>query len=97
MEDLVPLYALSQVMVTNDSGPAHFAAPVGLPTIVLFGPETPDLYGALNDRAEFITARLACSPCVSAMNHRSTACNDAACMRAIPTGQVLDAVRRLLG
>ena len=97
MEDLIPLYALSKVMVTNDSGPAHFAAPVGLPTIVLFGPETPDLYGALNDKAEFITARLACSPCVSAMNHRSTACNDAACMRAIPTGQVLDAVKRLLG
>lgn len=97
MEDLIPLYALSAVMVTNDSGPAHFAAPVGLPTLVLFGPETPALYGALNDKAEFITARLACSPCVSAMNHRSTACTDAACMRAIPVEQVLDAVRRLLG
>ncbi|ARJ64745.1 ADP-heptose synthase [Magnetospirillum sp. ME-1] len=97
MEDLIPLYALSAVMVTNDSGPAHFAAPVGLPTIVLFGPETPALYGALNDKAEFITARLACSPCVSAMNHRSTACTDPACMRAIPVEQVLDAVKRRLG
>ncbi len=97
MEDLIPLYALSQAMVTNDSGPAHFAAPVGLPTLVLFGPETPALYGALNDKAEFLTARLACSPCVSAMNHRSTACTDPACMRAITVEQVLDAVRRLLG
>lgn len=97
MEDLIPLYALSRVMVTNDSGPAHFAAPVGLATIVLFGPETPALYGALNDNAEFITARLACSPCVSAMNHRSTACTDPACMRAIPVEQVLDAIRRRLG
>lgn len=96
MEDLIPLYALSRLMVTNDSGPAHFAAPVGLPTIVLFGPETPDLYGALNDKAEFITARLACSPCVSAMNHRSTACNDAACMKAIPVERVLETIHRLL-
>ena len=97
MEDLIPLYALSKAMVTNDSGPAHFAAPVGLPTLVLFGPETPALYGALNHNAEFITARLACSPCVSAMNHRSTACTDPACMRAISVEQVLGTMRRLLG
>lgn len=97
MEDLIPLYALCDAMVTNDSGPAHFAAPVGLPTLVLFGPETPALYGALNPRAEFITARLACSPCVSAMNHRNTACNDPLCMKAITVEQVLETVRRLLG
>ncbi|KIL97377.1 ADP-heptose--lipooligosaccharide heptosyltransferase II [Paramagnetospirillum magnetotacticum MS-1] len=97
MEDLIPLYALSKAMVTNDSGPAHFAAPVGLPTLVLFGPETPALYGALNDKAEFLTARLACSPCVSAMNHRSTACTDPACMRAITVEQVHATMRRLLG
>jgi len=97
MEDLIPLYALSDAMVTNDSGPAHFAAPVGLPTLVLFGPETPALYGALNERAEFISAKLACSPCVSAMNHRNTACNDPVCMKAISVEQVLETVRRMLG
>ena len=83
-------------MVTNDSGPAHFAAPTGLKTIVLFGPETPALYGAINPNAVFITAALACSPCVSAFNHRKSACNDPRCMTAISVETVTDRARALL-
>jgi ADP-heptose:LPS heptosyltransferase len=56
------------MMLTNDSGPAHFAALAQLKTWVLFGPETPTLYGALDPNAEFIYKGLACSPCVSAAN-----------------------------
>ncbi|CAA7613148.1 ADP-heptose [Candidatus Terasakiella magnetica] len=96
MADLVPLYTLAGLMVSNDSGPAHFASPTGLKTIVLFGPETPKLYGALNDNAEFIYAGLACSPCVSALNHRKSPCDDARCMKAITVDQVLGRVRALL-
>ena len=96
MTDLVPLYSLAALMVTNDSGPAHFASPIGLATIVLFGPETPSLYGALNPNAEFIYAALACSPCVSALNHRKSACDDAQCMKAITVDHVLDRVKARL-
>ncbi len=96
MSDLVPLYTLAELMVTNDSGPAHFAAPTGLKTIVLFGPETPSLYGALNPNAEFIYAALGCSPCVSALNHRKSSCDDALCMKAITVDQVLERVKAKL-
>ncbi len=96
MADLVPLYCLSSLMVTNDSGPAHFASPTGLATIVLFGPETPTLYGALNPNAEFVYAQLACSPCVSALNHRKSECADAQCMKAITVDEVLARARRRL-
>jgi ADP-heptose:LPS heptosyltransferase len=92
MADLAPLYTLAHVMVTNDSGPAHFAAPTGLATIVLFGPESPTLYGALNPNAEFIYAGLVCSPCVSAFNHRKSPCDDARCMKAITVDQVEERV-----
>src|SRR5258708_2963251 len=52
LADLPAIYALAAVMITNDSGPAHFAAATGLPTIVLFGPESPKLYLPLgNSRA----------------------------------------------
>ncbi len=88
---LPALYCLARVMVTNDSGPAHFAAVTPLPTIVLFGPETPDLYRSLGSTTP-ITASLACSPCVSAANHRRTACDDNACMRAITVERVLNAL-----
>ena len=93
--DLSALYALSSVIVTNDSGPGHFAAPTGLPTVVLFGPETPTLYLPLGN-ARAIYAGLACSPCVSAFNHRKTACTDNVCMKAISVEQVLAAVTDIL-
>ena len=87
--ELPPLYTLSDVMVTNDSGPGHFSAVTPLRTVVLFGPETPALYGSIGNSIA-ITANLACSPCVSAANHRKTPCQDNVCMQAISVAQVLD-------
>jgi ADP-heptose:LPS heptosyltransferase len=89
--ELPPLYTLSDVMVTNDSGPGHFSAVTPLRTVVLFGPETPALYGSVGNSIA-ITANLACSPCVSAANHRKTPCHDNVCMQAISVTQVLDKV-----
>ena len=74
-EQLPALYTLALLMVTNDSGPGHFAAVTRMPTFVLFGPETPALYGPLGNTTP-IFAGLACSPCVSAANHRKTPCVD---------------------
>jgi ADP-heptose:LPS heptosyltransferase len=93
--ELPALYSHAVAMVSNDSGPAHFAAATRLPTIVLFGPETPKLYRPLGT-AQAIYAGLACSPCVSAHNHRKTACNDNVCMQAIGVEQVYVALTELL-
>ena len=93
--ELPPLYTLADVMVTNDSGPGHFSAVTPLKTVVLFGPETPALYGSVGNSIA-ITANLACSPCVSAANHRKTPCHDNVCMQAITVHQVLDKVVKQL-
>ena len=89
--ELPPLYTLSDVMITNDSGPGHFSAVTPLRTVVLFGPETPALYGSVGNSIA-ITANLACSPCVSAANHRKTPCHNNVCMQAITVSQVLEKV-----
>ena len=93
--ELPPLYTLSDVMVTNDSGPGHFSAVTPLRTVVLFGPETPALYGSIGNSIA-ITANLACSPCVSAANHRKTPCHDNVCMQKISVAEVLDKVNTQL-
>jgi len=85
------LYSISEFMVTNDSGPAHFAAITDMPTFVIFGPETPALYGSLGKTTP-IYAGLACSPCVSASNHRNTACMDNVCLQAIKPDHVFTAI-----
>jgi ADP-heptose:LPS heptosyltransferase len=95
LAELPALYALATLMVSNDSGPAHFSAAAGLPTIVLFGPETPKLYQPLGP-SRAIYAGLACSPCVSAHNHRKTACTDNVCMQAIAVDEVYATVAELL-
>lgn len=94
--DLPALYAVSTLMLTNDSGPAHFAAASGLATIVLFGPETPKLYGPLGNNSRVLYAGLACSPCASAFNHRKTACTDNVCMQAISADAVFAEIQSLL-
>jgi len=85
------LYSISEFMVTNDSGPPHFAAITDMPTFVIFGPETPALYGSLGKTTP-IYAGLACSPCVSASNHRKTACRDNVCLKIIQPAQVFDVI-----
>lgn len=94
-KELVPLYSISALMLSNDSGPPHFASVTGLPTFVIFGPETPTLYGALGQSTP-IYAGLACSPCVSAGNHRKTSCTDNQCLKAITPEQVLATIRPTL-
>lgn len=95
LEELPTLYGLAAVMVTNDSGPGHFSAVTDLPTIVLFGPETPRLYGSLG-RSIPVFAGLACSPCVSAHNHRKTPCTDNICLQVITPDQVFGEVAAVL-
>ena len=81
--ELVPLYSVSTFMLTNDSGPAHFASVTPLKVFVLFGPETPALYGPLGGNAEPFYLKLPCSPCVSAANHRKTTCETRPCITTI--------------
>lgn len=89
--ELPALYTVSQLMVTNDSGPGHFSSVTPLKTFVLFGPETPALYGSLGNSTA-IYAGLACSPCVSASNHRKTACTDNVCLQAITVDRVFNTI-----
>jgi ADP-heptose:LPS heptosyltransferase len=94
-EELVPLYQLSTLMITNDSGPAHFAAVTPLKVFVLFGPETPGLYLPMGNAEPFYLG-LPCSPCVSAANHRKTTCLTRPCIATISPKMVTERLSRYL-
>lgn len=94
LRELLVLYSLSEVLVTNDSGPAHFATLTPVNVVTLFGPETPTLFGARTPRNSVVFAGLACSPCVNALNNRQTRCRNNACMQAIEVETVLAATVR---
>lgn len=95
LDELPALYQIAVLMLTNDSGPSHFSSVTDLRTFVLYGPETPRLYGSLGNSTP-IYAGLACSPCVSAANHRKTPCTDNVCLQVITPEAVLRQLRGAL-
>jgi ADP-heptose:LPS heptosyltransferase len=90
LRQLLVLYTLSDLLITNDSGPAHFAAMTQIHTLTLFGPETPALFGSRTPRATTIWQGLACSPCVNAYNNRQSSCTNNVCMQQITVDRVLE-------
>lgn len=83
LHELIDLYNLSDLLITNDSGPAHFASLTSLPVLVLFGPETPALFGPLGSEVETLFLNLDCSPCVSPHNQKSSTCSDNLCLKGL--------------
>ena len=92
LPQLMALYSLADVLVTNDSGPAHFASLTPIHVVTLFGPETPALYAARNRRNTVLWAGIVCSPCVNAYNNRQSPCRNNLCMQQITVEQVFAAV-----
>jgi ADP-heptose:LPS heptosyltransferase len=94
LRQLLVLYTLAEVLVTNDSGPAHFATLTPIRVVTRFGPETPELFAADTPRNTVLWAKLPCSPCVNAYNNRQSPCRDNLCMQAILADEVFAAVCR---
>lgn len=96
MDQLLALYDLSALMVTNDSGPAHYSTLTGIDVITIFGPETPAVFGARTPRSHILWSGLPCSPCVNAFNDRQSACKNNVCMQRISVDQVFELACRVL-
>jgi ADP-heptose:LPS heptosyltransferase len=96
MKELMVLYHLATVLVTNDSGPAHFTSLTPMHSVVLFGPESPALFGSRSSRSHLLWAGTAFTPCVHALNNRETPSEDNSCMSLIPVEDVLATVEGIL-
>jgi lipopolysaccharide heptosyltransferase II len=94
---LLAVFHRASLLVTNDGGPGQFAALTPLPVLVFFGPETPALYSPLAPNIHCLYPGYACSPCLTAYNHRASPCDgDNQCLKQITTEQVLSKARALL-
>jgi ADP-heptose:LPS heptosyltransferase len=91
IRELLMLMHASALLITNDGGPSHFATVTPIQTMVFFGPETGKLYGPLGKRTAILESGIACSPCLTAYNHRLTFCDgDNQCLKRIAPDPVLD-------
>ncbi|MDY6861613.1 MAG: glycosyltransferase family 9 protein [Thermodesulfobacteriota bacterium] len=96
LRELMVLFSVADILITNDSGPGHFSSMTDIQTISLFGPETPELFGPLGKNTHIISAGLACSPCINALNHRTSPCKNNICMQSIYVSHVFEIVKNLL-
>ncbi|GMR17377.1 MAG: lipopolysaccharide heptosyltransferase II [Gammaproteobacteria bacterium] len=94
LRQLFVLYGIAEIMVTNDSGPAHYASMTPIDVVTLFGPESPVVFGSKSPRSHIVYAGIACSPCVNAFNQRISTCTNNVCMQRITVDQVFDTVCR---
>ena len=93
-----------RLYVGNDSGPLHIAAALGLPTIGIYGPSTPDHTsprGAPGAVHLAVTARFPCSPCrerfFAECPSPPSADGRPPCLDQVPVEAVAEQVDRLLG
>jgi ADP-heptose:LPS heptosyltransferase len=94
--ELLHLFNLAEMVITNDSGPAHFACLTRTHIVVFFGPELPERFRPLSTRCDVIYAGYSCSPCVSPFNQRLTPCNDNLCLKSLSVERIYGVVRQRL-
>lgn len=91
LEESAAILSLCDLLVTNDTGPAHVAAAVRCPVIVIFGPTDPVTTRPFSDTAEVVRQPPDCAPCMlrdCPIDHR--------CMTAITTQEVFARSARML-
>jgi ADP-heptose:LPS heptosyltransferase len=95
--ELLGLFHVAKLLVTNDGGPGQFAALTPINTVMLFGPETPALYAPLTPKCYSFYSQWPCSPCLTAYNHRNSFCDgDNKCLKVIAPEAVLEKSREFL-
>ena len=84
------ILSVCDLVVSNDTGPAHISAAVGTKTLVIFGPTNPQTTQPWN--SEIIRRNVDCAPCMlrdCPIDHR--------CMTRISTGEVFEKVVSMMG
>ncbi|MHC4945181.1 MAG: glycosyltransferase family 9 protein [Planctomycetota bacterium] len=84
------------LLVTNDTAPAHIGSALGKPLIALYGPNTPQVYGPLHMDSRVFYNPLPCSPCLTNLNAKTSRCRIPSCILDIDTNDVFDACKELL-
>ena len=91
LSELIAMIACCDLFITNDSGPMHLAAALGIPTLALFGSTDQVATGPLGPAAVVLNKNVECSPCLlreCPIDHR--------CMTRITVEEVFQEAVRML-
>lgn len=94
LEQTAHLVKQSEIFIGSDSGLAHLAAALDIPTVVLFGPSDHLKWGIESPRNRIVRKELPCSPCFIFGYHKP--CRRVDCMARITVDEVARAVEEAL-
>jgi heptosyltransferase-1 len=88
----------ASMVAANDSGPAHLAAALGVPSVTFYGATRPAHNGTLGPGQIHLAADFPCSPCRNRIcTYRGPAQVEPACYGTIPPERVWREIERLIG
>jgi len=93
LPEMVEWIRLSQLMVTNDTGPMHVAAALGKTVVAPFGPTEPCRTGPYGQLDHVLQLKLPCVPCLKS---RCTYHQPMECLKALTPATLIPAARKLL-
>jgi lipopolysaccharide heptosyltransferase II len=91
LETLIGVLSGSSLVLTNDSGPMHLAAALGVPTVAIFGATDHVVTSPWGPRTRVVREPVDCSPCMlreCPIDHR--------CMTRVSASAVCNAAREVL-
>ena len=91
LELLKPVVQRCNLLITNDTGPRHYAVALGIPVVVIMGPTNPHYTATNLDRTTVIRKEMDCSPC-----HKKICPREHQCMTEITAAEVFTAATKLL-
>jgi len=87
------LVQAEKLLITNDSLPVHLASAFKTDVVCFFGPESPAIYGPLNENSLCFFENIPCSPCLIAFDNKAEMdCKDNICLKQIHPDQVLQKI-----
>jgi len=95
--ELLELFSLAEALISNDCGLAHLGMLTPLKKFIIFGPESPQVFGPLGGNNWVFYSHWPCSPCLSVFNHRDSRCRDNVCLKAISPEAVYRALVQQAG
>jgi ADP-heptose:LPS heptosyltransferase len=93
LDELLELFTVADALISNDCGLAHLAMLTSIKKFIIFGPESPQVFGPQRDNCWTISLNWPCSPCLSALNHRDSLCKDNWCLKNIKVEDVYELVK----
>ena len=96
LAELIGLFNIATILISNDCGLAHLASLTPIKKFILFGPESPQIYGPLGDNTQIIYSNVACSPCFSALNHRNSFCRNNKCLKSISPKKLYELINNYI-